>query len=154
MTAAETEFETMLDAFEPAIATLARASISRLRDILPPSRELVYDNYNALVIGFSPTEKTGHAVFSVAVYPRNVNLFFLQATRMPGFESEPRLVGDGSLVRRITIQSPRDFDDPEVRRLIDLAVDCARAPFSSEGTRSFVIRSVSAKPRPRRPPTR
>jgi hypothetical protein len=32
--------------------------------------ELVYDNYNALVIGYGPTERASDALIFLAVYPR------------------------------------------------------------------------------------
>jgi len=38
---------------------------------------MVYDNYNALVIAFSPNERPSDAIFSIALYPHWVNLFFL-----------------------------------------------------------------------------
>ena len=31
--------------------------------------ELVYDNYNALAIGYAPTERTSEAIFSIALFP-------------------------------------------------------------------------------------
>jgi len=40
---------------------------------------MVYDNYNFLVIGFSPTERPSEAIFSIAMSPRRVSLCFLQA---------------------------------------------------------------------------
>jgi hypothetical protein len=43
--------------FEPRVAASARAALSRLRKRLPGAIELVYDNYNALAIGFGPSDK-------------------------------------------------------------------------------------------------
>jgi hypothetical protein len=40
-----------------------------------PWAELVYDNYNALAIGFGQTERVSDVIFSIAVYPRWVGLF-------------------------------------------------------------------------------
>src|SRR6185295_6238421 len=63
--------------FDPAIAKLTRACRSVIRKRYPSAIELVYDNYNALAIGYSPTEKTSDAVFSLAVYARGLNLYFI-----------------------------------------------------------------------------
>ena len=44
---------------------MARA---KLRKLLPGAIEMVYDNYNALVIGFSPTERPSDAVLSLVIF--------------------------------------------------------------------------------------
>ena len=41
--------------FDPAIAKLIRGARAKVRKRLPTAVELVYDNYNALAIGFGPT---------------------------------------------------------------------------------------------------
>jgi hypothetical protein len=74
----EAQLDGFLDAFTPEIAGHARAALVKMRKRLPHSIELVYDNYNALACGFGPTEKTSEAIFSIAVFPKNVSLFFLQ----------------------------------------------------------------------------
>ena len=43
--------------FDPAIAKLTRGARAKMRKRLPTAVELVYDNYNALAIGFGPTER-------------------------------------------------------------------------------------------------
>src|SRR5688500_7259592 len=65
--------------YSPAVAKTAKAALEKMRMRLPGAIELVYDNYNALAIGFAPTEKTSDAVFSIALWPSWVSLFFLQA---------------------------------------------------------------------------
>src|ERR1039458_9537409 len=64
---------------------------------LPGAVQLVYDNYNALVIGFGPSERASEASFSIVLYPRWVTLFFLQGAGLP----DPRrlLKGSGKVVR-------------------------------------------------------
>jgi hypothetical protein len=66
--------------YNPEIAALAESVLIKMRERLPGYLELVYDNYNALAIGFGPTPRASDALFSVAVYPRWVSLFSL----MPG----------------------------------------------------------------------
>lgn len=43
--------------YDPHIATLARSARSKLRKRMPGAIELVYDNYNALAVGFALTER-------------------------------------------------------------------------------------------------
>jgi hypothetical protein len=69
--------------FEPRLAASARSALSRLRKRLPGVTEIVYDNYNALALGFGPSDKASEAIFSIAVFPRWVSLFFLQGAKLP-----------------------------------------------------------------------
>jgi len=50
-----------------------------MRTKFPRANVLVYDNYNALAIGFGPTERASDAVFSIAPFPRWVSLFSFRA---------------------------------------------------------------------------
>jgi hypothetical protein len=51
------ELDAFIDRFTPDVAKLARRALARMRKLTPGSLELVYDNYNALAVGFSPTER-------------------------------------------------------------------------------------------------
>ena len=56
--AAEKQLATFLSAYTPEIAAIAKAARKKVRSLAPGATELVYDNYNALVIGFGPADKT------------------------------------------------------------------------------------------------
>jgi len=123
-----------------------------MRARLPGAVELVYDNYNALVIGFGPTERASDAVFSIALYPRWVNLFFLYGATLP--DPHGVLKGSGKQVRSIMIKNPAELDKPEVRDLMDAALERADPPINPKEKRRMTIRAVAAKQRPRHPPVR
>ena len=109
---------------------------------------MVYDNYNALVVGFSPTEKPSDAICSIALYPRWVNLYFLWGAFLD--DPEKLLKGAGRQVRNIRLEAASDLDKPAVRALLAQAADDSLKP--SKNTRgTIVIRAVSAKQRSRRP---
>ena len=134
--------------FDPAIAKLTRGTRSRVRKRLPTAVELVYDNYNALAIGFGPTEKTTDAIVSVAAYARGVTLYFTYGASLP--DPDGLLEGGGNQGRFIRITDARQIDDPKVAALIATAVRHARAPFAKAGKGYTVVKSISAKQRPRR----
>ena len=138
--------------FTPAVAASARAALARMRKRLPGAIELVYDNYNALAIGFGPTERASDAVFSIAVFPRWVSLFFLQsATGLP--DPQGVLKGTGKQVRHIVLGSPEDLDSPAIRALMKEALARGDVGFDRTARNRIVIKSVSAKQRPRVPRT-
>lgn len=149
---AEHSLAEFMDRFAPDIAALAGAALAKMRVLLPGAIELVYDNYNALAIGFGPTEKTSEAPFSIAVYPRNVSLFFLQSgTALP--DPEGILEGTGNRVRHIKLKSALDIDKPEVQALIVEALARVPRAFDPTQARRVVIKSVSKMQRSRRPST-
>lgn len=148
MTGSE-QLESFISRYTPEVAACARRALARMRKRLPGAVELVYDNYNALVIGFGPSERASEASFSIALYPRWVNLFFLDGATLP--DPEGLLRGGGKFVRSIVLRDANELDDPEVRKLIDLAVRRAHTPIDPSSRRRLVIRSISAKQRPRRP---
>jgi hypothetical protein len=145
----EEQLASFLEKFLPEVAAQAEAVRNVMRRRYPTANELVYDNYNALAIGYGPTERTGEVIFSLAVYPRWVSLFFFQGRGLP--DPERRLQGNGNQARHIVIDSLQVFDDPAVRALMDEAVARAAAPFDPRNRHRLIIKCVSARQRPRRP---
>jgi hypothetical protein len=147
----ERQLAAFMGRYSPEVARVARAARSKLRRLVPGTLELVYDNYNALVIGFGPTDRASDAVLSIALYPRWVSLFFLQGAGLP--DPSGLLRGSGSRVRNIVVDEPSRLDTAAVRQLIEEAV--ARNPVAIDATqrRRLIIKSVSAKQRPRQPGT-
>jgi hypothetical protein len=137
-----------LERFLPEVSAAAAAALERLRARLPGAIEMVYDNYNALVIGFGPTERASDALVSIVVYPRYVSLAFLTGASLD--DPAGVLQGDGKVARHVRLESPDVIDRPAVAALIEQAV--ARGePWDPQRPRRLVIKSVSAKQRPRRP---
>ena len=144
------QLDSFLDKFHPSIATDARVALRRLRSRLPGAQELVYDNYNALAIGFAPTDRPSDALFSIAVYPRWVSLFFLQSgARL--CDPDCYLEGSGNRVRHIKLDNGAMIDDPGVQDLIAQALELAGRSIDPTQPRKLIIKSVSAKQRSRRP---
>jgi hypothetical protein len=146
---AEGQLAGFLAKFTPEIEALAKAARSKLRARLPGAIELVYDNYNALAIGYGPSERASEAIFSIALFPRWVSLFFLQAKGL----RDPNCLfqGSGKVARHIVLQRAADIDTPAIEDLIAQALERAKMPLDPRTRRRLVIKSVSAKQRPRRP---
>jgi hypothetical protein len=145
---AEAQLKKFIGKFAPANQKLIRAVRRAMRKRLPTANEIVYDNYNFFVIGYGPTDSTSDCIFSIAAAANGVNLFFLQGARLrdPG----KILLGSGRVVRRIKVPSADVLARREVAELMDAAVAQSRAPFAAKGRGKLIIRSVSAKQRPRR----
>ena len=145
---AEEQLAGFLSKYAPEIAARARTILAKMRAQLPGAVELVYDNYNALAIGFGPTERTSDVVFSIAVFPRWVSLFFMHGTRLP--DPQHILTGKGKTARHIVLHTPDAFDAPAVQTLMAHALKRASKPFDPTRGNRIVIKSISARQRPRR----
>jgi len=144
------QLDHFLDAFTPEIAAIARKTLASMRKRLPHAKELVYDNYNALACGFGPNERASDVIFSIAVYPRWVSLFFLQGAKLP--DPGGLLQGKGSVARHIRLEDEKTLDRADVKAMMAKATKMAKVPFDTKTEYALVIKSVSAKQVPRRPP--
>jgi hypothetical protein len=143
------QLDDLLDKYTPEVATAARQCLNTMRARLPGATQLVYDTYNALGVGFGPSEKASEAIFSIVLYPRYVTLFFLQGVHLP--DPERLLQGDGKVVRHIKLESPTDLDRPAIRKLMAVALKNARRKIESTAPGGLFIKSIATKQRSRRP---
>ncbi len=144
---AEARLEGFIARFSAEVAAEARAAVARMREILPGAVTLVYDNYNALAVGFGATDRQAGLVFSIAVYPRWVSLFLVGGPTLD--DPHGLLKGEGGRVRHIVLAGVATLDDPRVQDLMDQAL--ALRPIVADRPARLIIQSVSAKQRPRRP---
>jgi hypothetical protein len=147
---AEAQLDGFLAKFMPEVEDTARQALRKMRQRLPGAIELVYDNYSALAIGFAATERASDAIFSIALYPRWVSLFFLMnGTKLR--DPECYLKGSGKVVRHIVLENAALLDDPVVQELMAQALELSPKQVDASQPRRLIIKSVSAKQRPRRP---
>ena len=143
------QLDSFLAKFTPEMAKFARRVLVRMRKRLPNAIEMVYDNYNALVIGFAPNERPSDAIFSIVIFPRKIALCFLQGAKLP--DPHKRLRGSGNVVRNVRVDELSVLDDPLVVTLMNEALLRAKVRMDPKHKRKLIIRSISAKQRPRRP---
>jgi len=144
----ETQLDGFMAKYSPEVVADARRALAFLQARLPTATRLVYDNYNALVIGFGATEKIGDIILSIALYPRWVTLFFLRGVDLP--DPHGLLEGSGAQVRSVRLDPISRLEEPEVGALIDAALAYGR-PLPASVSGPLIIKSISAKQRPRRP---
>jgi hypothetical protein len=143
------QLDAFIDKYSAEVAKQGRTAVAKMRKVLPAATVLVYDNYNALAIGFGPGEQASKIVFSIALYPRWVSLFFAKGVGLP--DPHRLLQGSGSTVRHIVLELPDVLDDSRVRELMRQALDRAGTSLDEGAPGAIIIKSVSARQRPRRP---
>lgn len=134
--------------FSPEDRKRIRAVRAAMRRRLPTASELVWDNYNFLVIGYSPTERPSDSIFSIAARAGSVGLCFIQGARLQ--DPHGLLTGSGNQTRFVRLESAETLADPRVEELMSAAIADASTPLPTGGKGRLIIRGVSEKQRPRR----
>jgi hypothetical protein len=87
-------------------------------DLYPKTNELIYDNYNAVAFGWSPTDKVGHTFCSIAVgrSSHNVHFSFYWGSEI----SDPGkiLLGKGNQYRYVLVKNTKDFPKTYIKKLL------------------------------------
>jgi hypothetical protein len=138
--------------FDPPMVSLIRSVRTALQKRLPTANELVYDNYNFFVIGYCSTERASDCILSMAANGKGIILSFYYGATLP--DPTGILQGSGSQNRFVRILAARDLARYEIEALIAAAIRQARTPLPARGSGRLIIKSISAKQRPRRLPAK
>jgi hypothetical protein len=118
--------------------------------LYPNTNELIYDNYNAVAFGWSPTDKAGDVFCSIAVFSDHVNFGFNRGVDIddPG----NMLLGDGSQYRYIKVKDKEDFQEWYMKQLLEDAyrISISRMkPVKNSVKGETIVKSISpVKKRP------
>ncbi|MGA3034086.1 MAG: hypothetical protein ABSD70_12430 [Terracidiphilus sp.] len=145
---AEAELAGFIDKFSPEMAKFIRSVRAALRKRVPAANELVYDNYNFFVIGYSSTLRPSDSMMMLVADAHGMRLAFYYGSTLP--DPAGILQGSGNQNRFVVLASARDLSKPAIEAVIRAAIAQGKAPLPVTGHGTLVIRSVSAKQRPRR----
>ena len=147
----KSQLDGFLDEYTPEIRKQATAILKAMKTLVPGAHWLVYDNYNALVIALSATERVSDIVLSVALYPRWVSIFFMHGASLP--DPTKLLTGAGKGIRHVVVDDLALLSRRPFRALLRAALDRAEPPIDPRAKHAIVIQSISKKQRPRKPPS-
>ena len=119
-------------------------------DLYPDSNELIYDNYNALAVGWSPTDKVGHTFCSIAVgrTSKNIHFGFYWGNELS--DPEKKLLGQGNQYRYILVKSRSGFPKAYIKKLLKEAYANSMAKVKDKKQLmqgNTITKSISAKKR-------
>lgn len=134
--------------FDPSVAKVLRACRAALQKRLPTAVELVYDNYNFFVIGYCSTPRASDCIVSLTGSSNGAGLCFIHGAKLP--DPKGLLLGSGKQTRFIRLPSAAVLKTPAVEALFKAAITRAKTPLPAAGKGGTVIKSISAKQRPRR----
>ncbi len=119
-------------------------------DLYPQANELIYDNYNALAVGWSPTDKVGHTFCSIAVGRTSNNLHFGFYWGSELSDPDKILLGEGNQYRYILVPDKNKFPKAYIRKLLKEAYANSLAKVKDKKqilSGQTIVKSVSEKKR-------
>ncbi|HLY71572.1 MAG TPA: hypothetical protein VKR53_17675 [Puia sp.] len=119
-------------------------------DLYPKTNELIYDNYNAVAFGWSPTDKVGHTFCSIAVMRTNNNIIFGFYWGTEIADPEKRLSGEGKQFRYIRVKNKSDIPKTYIKKLMKEAYANSLAKVKDNKqikNGETILKSISAKKR-------
>jgi hypothetical protein len=150
MATAQQQLDAFLQKYSPEIAKLGRQAITHMRKRLPGAFCPVYDNYNALAVGFGEEQKISKLPLSIALYPRWATLFLMYGAALP--DPHGLMEGKGARIRSVRLtEGMATLKSDPVDQLISAAVMHAGWKLNPKAKGELVIKSISPKQRPRRP---
>lgn len=120
-------------------------------NLYPQANELIYDNYNAVAFGWSPTDRVGHVFCNIAVgrSSHNIQFGFYWGAELK--DPQKKLLGDGNQYRYIKVQGLETFPRAYVVRLLRDAYQNSLAKVKNKAeimNGRTITKSISAKKRP------
>ena len=149
VTTPETQLASYFAKYDLPIAKLGKALRAKLRARLPGFFEIVYvyENQNALVISYSPTENGYEGLCAIALYPREVKLSFGQGSLLSKSDPKKLLQGSGKTVRHVVLNAVADFDRAEIEVLMAAALKLANLRLDPSAKGSVIIKAEAQKKR-------
>ena len=119
-------------------------------DHYPQTNELIYDNYNALAVGWSPTDRVGHTFCSIAVgrTSNNVHFGFYWGSEIS--DPDKILLGEGNQYRYILVPDKNKFPKAYIKKLVKEAYANSLAKVKDKKqimNGQTIVKSISTKKR-------
>ena len=119
-------------------------------DLYPQCNELIYDNYNALAFGWSPTDRVGHIFCNIAVGRSSHNIHFGFYWGVEIADPKKILIGEGNQYRYILVKNKNEFPKAYIKTLVREAYDNSLAKVKDKKQIMHgltITKSISAKKR-------
>ncbi len=119
-------------------------------DLCTQANELIYDNYNALSLGWSVTDKVGHNICSVVIYRANQNVHFGFYWGNEVSDPDKILLGEGKQYRYILVPEKKKFPKAYMKKLVNEAYTNALSKVKEQKKimhGQTILKSISEKKR-------
>jgi len=141
-----------IEPYDDNIQKLAIDLRNFITELVPEANELIWDNYNAVALAYSKSEKLKDAFCHLALYSKHINFGFNRGAELT--KPPLKLNGKGKLIRHITVTDWNSFPKSEIESMIREAVGISEKRNSellrqNEKPRSIVMSISEKKIRPK-----
>ncbi len=149
------DIEQFLESFDKEVIDIVMWLREFAWKLYPQANELIYENYNALSLGWSVTDKVGHNICSIAVYRANQNVHFGFYWGNELSDPDHILLGEGVQYRYILVPDKKKFPKVYITKLIHQAYANALAKVKDpkqimQG--QTIVKSIAGKKREKTKP--
>jgi len=141
------QLKTFIEPYDEGIQNLAMELRNFITDLVPQANELIWDNYNAVAIAYSKSEKLKDAFCHITLYSKHVNFGFNRGAELK--ESNIVLNGKGKLIRHITVKEFQSFPKEDIEDMIWEAVGISESRnkelINENKTPKSMVMSISKK---------
>jgi hypothetical protein len=141
------QLKKFIEPYDERIQNLTMELRNFITDLVPESNELIWDNYNAVAMAYSKSEKLKDAFCHIAVYSGHVNFGFNRGAELT--KETVKLNGKGKLIRHISINDFQSFPKKEIKNMIWEAVGISENLNSELTENKFqpksIVMSISEK---------
>ena len=110
-----------MEPYDERIQDLTMELRNFITDLVSEANELIWDNYNAVALAYSKSEKLKDAFCHIAVYSGHVNFGFNRGAELA--KETVKLNGKGKLIRHISVKDFQSFPKNEIQSMIWEAVE-------------------------------
>ena len=143
------ELQNFLLPYDTNIQKLTLKLRNVIIEIEPTCNELIWDNYNAVAIAYSKSDKLKDAFCHIAVYSKYVNFGFNRGAELT--KSQVKLSGKGKLIRHINVSNFESFPKNEIKQLLSESLGLSETInpelINSKIQSKSIVMSISEKKR-------
>ena len=114
------QLKKFIEPYDEGIQKLALDLRGFILGVVPQANELIWDNYNAVAMAYSKSEKLKDAFCHIALYSKHVNFGFNRGAELT--KTSVKLNGQGKLIRHISVKDIESFPKREIKNMIWEAV--------------------------------
>ena len=114
------QLKKFIEPYDDRIQKLTLELRNFITDLVPQANELIWNNYNAVAIAYSKSEKLKDAFCHIALYSQHVNFGFNRGAELT--KTSVKLNGKGKLIRHISVKDFQSFPKQEIKNMIWEAV--------------------------------
>lgn len=141
------QLKVFMEPYDEEIQKLAFQLRGFIIDLVPQANELIWDNYNAVAIAYSKSDKLKDAFCHIALYAKHVNFGFNRGSELT--KSSIKLSGTGKLIRHISVKNFQSFPKQEIAEMVLEAVRISETMNSElinqNHTAKSIVMSISEK---------